>query len=103
MEIKFEILCQLAPAVFLGIHIKSISSKSMLHGIIIGTAVTLFIMFNNHLGMNFPTKPFYFHAGLVGLMLNFLTILIHHKISGKYNNTLTNSQITKYLYNQHFN
>ena len=31
-QIKLELLCQIAPAVFFGIHIKSISSKSILMG-----------------------------------------------------------------------
>ena len=79
MEIKFELLCQIAPAVFLGVNIKSIKSRSMLYGITAGTAVTLFIMFNEYLGLDISTSPFGFHAGLIGLTLNFLTILIHHK------------------------
>lgn len=81
MEIKFEILCQLAPAVFLGIHVKSISSRSMFYGMATGITLTLFIMFNSYLFMNIPEKPFGFHAGLIGLALNFLVTLIHHRLS----------------------
>ncbi|HIB52113.1 MAG TPA: sodium:solute symporter family protein, partial [Candidatus Marinimicrobia bacterium] len=43
-EIKLELLCQIAPAIFLGIHLKSLSAKSILTGILLGTAVALFIM-----------------------------------------------------------
>jgi len=79
MVIKFEILCQIAPAVFLGLHISSINSRSMIYGITVGTLVTLFILFNEYLGLNLSTNPFGVHAGMIGLSLNFLTILIHHK------------------------
>ena len=81
MVIKFEILCQIAPAVFLGLHVRSINSRSMIYGITVGTVVTLVILFNEYLGLDISTTPFGIHAGLIGLLLNFLTILIHHKVT----------------------
>ena len=81
MVIKFEILCQLAPAVFLGLHISSIKSRSMFYGMAVGTAVTLLIMFNEYLGLDISTTPLGFHAGLIGLSLNFITIFIHHRLT----------------------
>ena len=67
MVIKLEILCQVAPSIFLGIHFRSLGSRSMLYGISAGTAVTLFIMFNNELGFNFSDRPYGIHAGLLVL------------------------------------
>ena len=66
-QIKLELLCQIAPAIFLGVHIKSISSKSILIGIYIGTLFALSIMIGNWLGFPIPIKPFGIHAGLWGL------------------------------------
>ena len=73
-QIKLELLCQIAPAIFLGIHIKSLSSKSILIGIYIGTIISLGFMVGNWLGMPLPVKPLGIHAGLWGLIVNLLII-----------------------------
>jgi len=73
-QIKLELLCQIAPAIFLGVHIKSISSKSILIGIYIGTFISLSIMIGNWIGFPIPIKPFGIHAGLWGLIFNCLAI-----------------------------
>ena len=78
-QIKLELLCQIAPAVFLGIHMKSVTSKSILMGIYIGTFVALGIMIGNWLGFNVPIKPLGMHAGLWGLLFNCLAIFIYNK------------------------
>ena len=80
-QIKLELLCQIAPSIFLGIHTKSISSKSMSIGLILGTAVALFIMIGNWLGFPIPVKPYGIHAGLWGLIVNLISILFCHKYS----------------------
>jgi len=81
-QIKLELLCQIAPAIFLGVHIKSISSKSILIGIYIGTLIALSIMIGNWIGFPIPIKPFGIHAGLWGLLFNCLAIftLYMHKM-----------------------
>ncbi len=73
-QIKLELLCQIAPAIFLGIHIKSLSYKSILIGIYVGTIVSLGFMVGNWLGMSLPIKPLGIHAGLWGLIINLLII-----------------------------
>ena len=78
MVIKLEILCQVAPSIFLGLHFRSLGSRSMLYGIIAGTAVTLFIMFNNELGFNFSDRPYGIHAGLIGFAVNVFILSLHH-------------------------
>ena len=73
-EIKLELLCQIAPAIFLGIHMKSLSARSILTGILLGTAVALFIMIGNWAGLAIDTKPWGVHAGVWGLIINFAAI-----------------------------
>ena len=73
-EIKLELLCQIAPAIFLGIHLKSLSAKSILAGILLGTSVALFIMIGNWAGLEIDAKPWGVHAGVWGLMVNFAAI-----------------------------
>ena len=81
-QIKLELLCQIAPAIFLGVHIKSISSKSILIGIYIGTLIALSIMIGNWIGFPIPIKPFGIHAGLWGLIFNCFAIFTidRHKL-----------------------
>jgi len=78
-QIKLELLCQIAPAIFLGIHIKSISSRSILIGVYIGTLTSLGIMVGNWIGFPIPIKPYGIHAGLWGLIINCLAIAISHR------------------------
>ena len=73
-EIKLELLCQIAPSIFLGIHLKSLSAKSILAGILLGTSVALFIMIGNWAGLEIDAKPWGVHAGVWGLMVNFAAI-----------------------------
>ncbi len=75
-EMKLEVLCQVAPSIFLGLHIKSLQGKSILTGLSIGIFVTLFIMFSNNIGIPFDPKPWGIHAGVWGLSANFTTIWI---------------------------
>ena len=84
-QIKLELLCQIAPAIFLGVHIKSISSKSILIGIYIGTLIALSMMIGNWIGFPIPIKPFGIHAGLWGLMFNCLAIFTidRHKLTNR--------------------
>ena len=45
MEIKLELLCQISPSIFLGIHYNNLQSKSVLAGVIVGTFIALLIIF----------------------------------------------------------
>lgn len=76
IEIKLEILCQVSPAIFLGVHIKSLRSTAVLYGIVIGVCVTLFLMWAKTIGISVPPKPLGIHAGVWGLAVNFFTIWI---------------------------
>jgi len=73
-EMKLEVLCQVAPAIFLGLHIKSLHGRSILSGLSIGICVTLLIMFSNKIGIPFVPKPWGIHAGVWGLAANFTTV-----------------------------
>ena len=71
---KLEILCQIAPAIFLGLHIKSLHGRSILIGLSIGIGVTLFIMFSKNFWIPIVPKPLGIHAGVWGLAANFITV-----------------------------
>ena len=73
---KLEVLCQVAPAIFLGLHIKSLHGRSILSGLSIGICVTLFIMFSKNMGISIAAKPMGIHAGVWGLAANFSTVWI---------------------------
>ena len=73
-EMKLEVLCQVAPAIFLGLHIKSLSTRSILSGLSIGICITLFIMFSKNIGIPIVPKPWGIHAGVWGLVANFTTV-----------------------------
>ena len=75
-EMKLEVLCQVAPAIFLGLHIKSLSGRSILSGLSVGIAVTLFIMFSKNMGIPIMPKPWGIHAGVWGLAANFTTVTL---------------------------
>ena len=75
-EMKLEVLCQVAPAIFLGLHIKSLSGRTILSGLSVGVCVTIFIMFSNNLGIPIMPKPWGLHAGVWGLAANFITVTL---------------------------
>ena len=75
-EMKLEVLCQVAPAIFLGLHIKSLSGRSILSGRSVGIGVTLFIMFSKNMGIPIMPKPWGIHAGVWGLAANFTTVTL---------------------------
>ena len=76
MEIKLEILSQVAPAIILGISIKSLSRSAVFSGLVVGVLVTFGIMFGDWNGTFSTERPWGFHAGLWGLAANLLTICI---------------------------
>ena len=75
-EMKLEVLCQVAPAIFLGLHIKSLSGRSILSGLSVGIGVTLFIMFSKSMGIPITPKPWGIHAGVWGLGANFAAVTL---------------------------
>ncbi len=72
MEIKLELLCQIAPAIFLGLHIKGLRSAAVLSGIIIGTLTAVIIILHPVL----PDKPCGIHAGIWGLITNVAVLVV---------------------------
>lgn len=74
IQMKLEILVHVAPAIMLGLHFKNIDRKSIIYGLLIGLSVTLAFLLTP-----LPSKPFGFHAGVIGLIFNFLTIYLHHR------------------------
>ena len=77
LEIKLELLIQIAPAIFLGLYSKKINSKSIFLGMLVGTIFALVVMVLNKLGFNVPSKPLGIHAGVWGLLINIVTVFFH--------------------------
>jgi len=77
-EIKLELLCQVSPALLLGIHSRFLSARSVLPGMIAGTALTLVLMLLSISGTGLSTKPLGIHAGIWGLLLNILVVGTAH-------------------------
>lgn len=75
IQIKLEILCQIAPAVMLGVHFKALRASSILYGLLAGLGFTLIFLLSP-----LPDRPFGFHAGVLGLLLNAITITAHHRL-----------------------
>ena len=83
LEIKLELLIQIAPAIFLGLYFKKIQSSSVLWGMAIGTLFAVGTMVTNKLGLNIPAKPWGIHAGVWGLFINISIIFALEKIRAK--------------------
>ncbi|MEZ6116793.1 MAG: sodium:solute symporter family protein [Pirellulaceae bacterium] len=66
LDIKFDLLVQLAPAFLIGIH-RPLSARSVFYGLLCGVATAIGIQFVCAGG-----KPYGIHAGLYGLVVNLL-------------------------------
>ena len=78
IQMKLEILVHIAPAIMLGLHFKKLSHKSIIYGLLTGVGITLLFLLTS-----LPSKPFGFHAGVIGLVFNFVVIYFHHRSRGK--------------------
>tara|TARA_B100000686_G_scaffold351303_1_gene449640 strand:+ start:4283 stop:5767 length:1485 start_codon:yes stop_codon:yes gene_type:complete len=68
LQLKFELLIQCVPAIYLGIHWNKLSAETVLMGIAAGVFVIFGLTF-------FPEEGFDFwnvHPGVIGLVVNFL-------------------------------
>ena len=74
LEIKLEVLAQIAPAVMLGIQFKKIRARSIFCGVILGTFTAVYLT------MLPDPKPYGIHAGIWGLGVNIFTVLFFHFI-----------------------
>ena len=66
LDRKFDLLIQLAPAFFIGIHWPKLRGGPVMIGILVGVAVALGLAYGVH------GKIWGFHAGLYGLVANVL-------------------------------
>lgn len=73
IQIKLEILCQIAPAIMLGVWFSALKPEAVLAGLLAGVGFTLLFLLTP-----LPSKPFDIHAGVWGLAINFLTIWRMH-------------------------
>ncbi|MBC8283360.1 MAG: sodium:solute symporter family protein [Nitrospinae bacterium] len=66
LKIKFELLIQCVPAIYLGVHSKSLDSRTVMVGLIVGLSVTLTLV-----AMNWNLVSG-IHSGIIGLAANLL-------------------------------
>jgi solute:Na+ symporter, SSS family len=76
IEVKLELLMQIAPALLLGLHVRRLQTQPVFWGFVLGSAVTLFLVVGSFLTDAIPEKPFGMHAGLVGLAVNLVTLIV---------------------------
>ena len=69
LDRKFDLLVQLSPAFFLGLHWSGLRARAVFAGLVAGLAVALGLAFG------IGGKPWGIHAGLYGLPLNFAIAL----------------------------
>jgi len=81
LEIKLELLIQVAPAIFLGLHLKKLNAKAVFLGMVLGTIFAVGTMVANKLGVDIPSKPWGIHAGVWGLIINVSTIFLVEKLA----------------------
>ncbi len=74
IQIKLELLCQISPALMLGLHFKNLRPSSIMIGLFVGLGFTLLMLLSP-----LNDRPFGFHAGVIGLLLNALSIYVHHR------------------------
>jgi SSS family transporter len=84
IEVKLELLMQIAPALLLGLHVSRLRTLPVLAGFIAGTSVTLFLIVGSFLNSAIPEKPFGIHAGLAGLGVNLLVLLVSSLMTRSY-------------------
>ncbi len=72
MEIKLEVLAQVAPAVMLGVHWRALRWPAVLAGALTGTGVAVALTLGGFGG----GKPLGFHPGIWGLAANVAALLI---------------------------
>ncbi|MEM7230622.1 MAG: sodium:solute symporter family protein [Planctomycetota bacterium] len=68
-EIKLEVLCQLAPAMYLGLYSRRVSALAIAAGLATGLLVALVSFFGPDFGW-FSPKPLGIHGGVWGLLAN---------------------------------
>ncbi|MEA2048354.1 MAG: sodium:solute symporter family protein [Campylobacterota bacterium] len=78
IQIKLEVLVQIAPAIILGLHLKGLEAKDTLLGLFVGLGFTLCFLLTP-----LPSKPFGLHAGVIGLALNVLTLYLSYRLKQK--------------------
>tara|TARA_B100001250_G_scaffold284802_1_gene246890 strand:- start:243 stop:878 length:636 start_codon:yes stop_codon:yes gene_type:complete len=81
LEIKLELLIQIAPPIFLGLFNNQIKAKSIFYGMLVGTLFALGVMISNKLGVDVSAKPWGIHAGVWGLLINIITVFVLERIN----------------------
>ncbi|MBO6506079.1 MAG: sodium:solute symporter family protein [Kordiimonadaceae bacterium] len=78
MIFKFELLIQIAPAIIIGVRNPTVSSQSVLFGLIVGCAVAVLLKLSGYTSYNI-SAPLGIHAGLWGLGANLFGVVLWRK------------------------
>ncbi|GJL78628.1 MAG: sodium:proline symporter [Nitrospinaceae bacterium] len=72
LKLKFELLIQCVPVIYLGIHCRWLTARTVILGILVGLAVTLGLTWSGSLGLSETNHPMVwgFHSGVIGLLVN---------------------------------
>ena len=74
-EVKLEVLVQMAPAIFLGLHSQRVRTRDVAWGLVLGLGVTLGLLVCAPLSDAVAAKPLGIHAGVWGLAANLGRVL----------------------------
>jgi SSS family solute:Na+ symporter len=85
LKLKFELLIQCVPAIYLGIHSRWLTARTVIAGILIGLLVTLGLTWSASLGLSEVNHPkvWGFHSGVIGLVANSFICLTDYFRSAK--------------------
>jgi SSS family transporter len=83
--VKLELLIQAVPAILLGVQNRRPHSIGLIIGILVGICVTVIFRFADDWGLSLPSKPLGIHAGVWGLFVNILVVMIFCFIYDKLN------------------
>ena len=75
LELKFEILIQIVPCFFLGLHWKRLAAGTVLGGMVVGLVISLALWTTG------ITRLWGFHPGVLGLAANFLFCVVGRSLA----------------------
>ena len=89
LKIKFELLIQCAPAIYLGIHVNKLKAGPVIAGLLIGLAVTLALTASQALGWSEVdlSKVSGIHSGLIGLVVNLMVCFLGIQLDSRFQNS----------------
>ncbi len=78
LKIKFELLVQCVPAIYLGVHSKKLQTDTVIQGMLAGLSITLVLTAAQSLGWSDAdlSRVRGIHSGIIGLVVNLVICLV---------------------------